>query len=156
RHSCLAARSVRSVHRGAVEEPAELVEQAGKLLLVLVREVAKQLDDPPNACSLVVQQGLLAGVCQTDVDLALIAGVDAAADEWAITGLQGADDARHLGRQHAEEPLDVADDHGAVRLEEAQRQVFDLLEIAGTPPAAQGGQAELADDLEEGLRDLID
>ena len=77
------------------------------------------------------------------VDLALVARIDVAGDQRPIAILQRANDPRHLRRQHAQQPLNVADDHGSVLGQDRQSQKLDLLEIARPPFAAQGRQRQL-------------
>src|SRR5262249_53332388 len=59
-----------------------------------------------------------------------------------VAVFEGADDARHLGRQDAEQALDIAHDHGAVGMQDGQGEELDFLEVA-VAAAPQGGQANL-------------
>src|SRR5262249_12378503 len=71
--------------------------------------------------------------------------------------LQGADDARHLRRQDAEDALDVADDHGPVLLEDGEGEELGLLEVASGAAAAEGeGQRELREKLEGAVGQLVE
>src|SRR5262249_5408776 len=85
-----------------------------------------------------------------------VARVDAALDEGALAVLEGTDDARHLGGEDAEEALDVADDHAAMRLEQRQREELDLLEVAAAATTAQGGKTDVRHDFEEFVGDVVD
>ncbi len=74
---------------------------------------------------------------EADVDLALVARIDLALNQRAIAVFQRADDARHLRGQDAEDALNVADDHGAVGLQNGQGEKFDFFEVAKAAPATQ-------------------
>ena len=145
-----------SEHEAVIEERPQFVENADHLLLIVLADVLQALDDTADARVLVFEERFFAVGREADVDLALVARVDAALDERALAVFQGADDARHLGGQDAEQALDVADDHRAVRLEEREGEELDLLEVAAAAPAAQRGKTDVCHDFEKLVCDIFD
>src|SRR5207253_8560014 len=109
-----------------------------------------------DAIGLELHEGFFPRGIQDDVDLALVAGIYAALNERALAALQSADDARHLRGQDAQEALDVADDHGAVGLEDGEGEELDLLEVAGAAAATERRQTEAGEHVEEVLGDVFE
>ena len=134
----------------------QLREDADHVFLIVFGKVLEAFDDQADAGILIIEQGFFAVRGQGDVDLALVARVDAALDERALAVFQGANDARHLRRQDAEHALDVADDHGVVDVQQRQGEEFDFLEVGGAAAAAQRGQADLRDNLEQLQGEVFD
>ncbi len=111
-------------------------------------QVAQQFNEAVRSERLVVGQRLFADLGETDIHFPLVAGVDLARDERLRAVLERADDARHLGRQDAEQTLNVSDDHCAVLLQDGQGEKFHFLQIPGAPAASQRGQTEVCNHLE--------
>ena len=76
-------------------------------------------------------------------------------DHRPIACFEGADDARHLGRQDAEQPLNVADDHGAAAVQQGEGEELDLFEAVGPTASGRSGQAEVGEQLEHVLGDVL-
>lgn len=142
--------------RIAIQQAAQLVEDAHHVFLVVLVDVFEALDDAADTAALEFEEGLFAVGGEADVDLAFIAWIDAALNEGAVAVFQGADDARHLRGQHAQEALNVADDHRVVRLEQRKGEEFDFPEIAAAAPAAERGKTNLRDDLEQFVGHVLD
>src|SRR5205823_2262445 len=62
-----------SRHRPTVEQPVQLIDEPVEILLLFLRQVVEQADDPTHAQRLVRRQGLFAGLGEADVDLAFVA-----------------------------------------------------------------------------------
>src|SRR5207253_6445125 len=101
-------------------------------------------------------QGLLPGTGHAHIDLTLVARVDLASNERAFAVLQGANNPRHLRRQDTEQALNVPDNHGAVGMQNSQRQELNLLEVSRTLAAAQRRQTQLRYDFEEIPRGVLE
>jgi hypothetical protein len=123
---------------------------------VLFAKPGQQLIDRAHVKSLVLLQGSLAFNCQAHVNFAFVARVDLAGDEGLLAFFQGADDAGHLRRQHAENALDVADDHCALALQDDERQELRFLEVAQSPAGARQIKTKLRGEVEYSVCDLID
>src|SRR5262245_37279813 len=109
--------SYSSMCRRTREESSQTLEQPRQFFLLIFGNVAELVEDAADRGVAVIEERFFAGGSEGNVDLALVAGIDAAGDEGSVAGFQGADDARHLGRQHAEHALDVADDHHLMRMQ---------------------------------------
>src|SRR5205814_4481513 len=55
----------------------------------------------------------------------------------------------------AEQPLDLADDEGAVAVQDGQGEELDLLEVPGAAAVAGQRQAELRDDVKKALGESL-
>ena len=115
----------------------------------------KELGDSTDMDALVFEEGFFAGLGEANVDLALIVGVDSAADQRPLPRFQRADDPGHLRGQYAQKTLNVADDHGAAVLENCQGEVFNFLEIPGSTSVPGTHQTQMRDDLEKLLGHLF-
>ena len=142
--------------RRPFQDAVQLVQQSQHVVLIFIGEVVQAFDNTADAFILVIQQGLFSRRSEDDVDLALVAGIDAALDERPFAVFQRADDARHLCRQHTEEALDFAHDHGALSMEKREGEELDFLEVAAAASAAQAGQADVRDHFKQVLGDIFD
>ena len=115
----------------------------------------KELGDSTDMDALVFEEGFFASLGEANIDLALIVGIDSAADQRPLPRFQRADDPGHLRGQYAQKTLNVADDHGAAVLENCQGEVFNFLEIPGSTSVPGTHQTQMRDDLEKLLGHLF-